>query len=89
MRNRRNMRGRGQGNAPAPAQAVVPAPPTKFTTLCQEYTMLGGTKFDGSETIVKAQEWQLDLERIFTGLVITDAQKHQLAAWQLHRAARN
>ena len=89
MDNRRNARGRGRGDAPEPAQAAVPVPQTKFTTLCQEYNQLGGTKFDGSESIIKAQEWILDLERIFTGLVITDAQKRQLAAWQLQGAARN
>ena len=72
----------------APAIPAVPAP-VKFTTLSKEYIHRGGTKFAGSESIVEAQQWLRKIERIFTGLEITDAQKRQLASWQLHGAASN
>lgn len=67
---------------------AIPAP-VKFTTFSKEYVHLGGTKFVGSECIVEAQQWLRKIERIFTGLEITDAQKHQLASWQLQGAASN
>lgn len=72
------------------AQAIPAAPaPVKFTTLSKEYIHLGGTMFAGTESIVVAQQWLKKLERIFTGLEITDAQMRQLASWQLHGAASN
>ena len=81
--NRGNTRGRGRGIAPAPQ----PVAPVWFTVLCKELSQLGGTPFTGSQTIIEAQQWLQSLERIFTGLDITDAQKRQLAAWQLHDSA--
>ena len=78
------------GQLPLGAQAIPAAPaPVKFTTLSKEYIHLGGTKFTGTESIVKAQQWLKKMERIFTGLEITDAQKRQLASWQLQGAASN
>ena len=74
--NRRNARGQDRGAAPVPAPA-----PVRFTVLCKEFTQLGGTKFTGSESIIEARQWLRSIERIFTGLEIIDAQKHQLAAW--------
>ena len=69
-------------------QAGLGAPVlVKFTSLSRDYIHLGGEKFDGSGTIIVAQRWLAKLERIFTGLEITDAQKRQLASWQLHGAA--
>ena len=63
------------------AQDGLAAPaPVKFTSLSRDYIHLGGVKFDGSETIIVAQRWLTKLERIFTGLEITDAQKRQLAS---------
>ena len=84
MAARRNVRGGRGGNAPAPQ-----APAIRFSTLSKEYTQLGGVKFTGSESIIEAQQWLKSLERIFTGLEITDAQKRQLAAWQLQDAAQD
>lgn len=81
--NRGNARVRGRGVAPAPQ----PVAPVRFTVLCKEFSQLGGTPFNGSETIIEAQQWLRSLERIFTGLDITNAQKRQLAAWQLHDSA--
>ena len=77
---------RGHTTHDAQAGLVAPAP-VKFTSLSRDYIHLGGVKFDGSETIIVAQRWLTKLERIFTGLEITDAQKRQLASWQLHGAA--
>lgn len=76
------------GHTAHDAQAGIVAPaPVKFTSLSRDYIHLGGVKFDGSETIIEAQRWLTKIERIFTGLEITDAQKRQLASWQLHGAA--
>ena len=76
------------GHTAHDAQAGLVAPaPVKFTSLSRDYIHLGGVKFDGSETIIVAQRWLTKIERIFTGLEITDAQKRQLASWQLHGAA--
>ena len=83
--NRGNTRGRGRADAPAPP----PAAPVRFTKLCKDYTELDGTKFTGSETIIEAQQWLRDLERIFSCLEITNAQQRQLAAWQMKGAALN
>lgn len=85
--NRRNAHGRGRGNAPVPEP--VPAPAVRFTTLSKEYVQLGGTTFTGVEGIIEAQQWLKNIVMVFTGLDITNAQKHQLAAWQLKYAARN
>ena len=87
MGTRRNVRG-GRGNGPAQAAPAAPAP-VRFTTLSKEYSQLGGTKFSGSENIIEAQQWLKSLEKIFSGLEITDAQKRQLAAWQLQDAAQD
>lgn len=76
--SRRNARGRGRGNALAPEPAHVPA--VRLTTLSMEYVQLGGTIFKGSEGIIEAQRWLKNVEMIFTGLEITDAQKRQLVA---------
>ena len=93
MATRRNTdRGRGRGRGVNPVEReppVAPAQPVRFTKLCKEYTQLGGKQFAGSESIVEAQKWLNDLERIFSGLEITDAQKRQMAAWQLKDVARN
>ena len=43
----------------------------------------------GTETIIEAQQWLRDLERIFSCLEITNAQQRQLAAWQMKGAALN
>ena len=86
MATRRNVRGGRGGNAPGPH---APVPAVRFSTLSKEYTRLGGVKFTGSESIIEAQQWLKSLERIFTGLEITDAQKRQLAAWQLQDAAQD
>ena len=85
--NRRNARGRDRENAPGPEPAPVPA--VRFTTLSKEYVQLGGTTFSSSEGIIEAQRWLKNTEMVFTGLDITDAQKRQLAAWQLKNAARD
>ena len=91
--NRQNARGRGRGNAPFPAAAPVPVlapvPVVRFTILSKEFIQLGGTTFTGSEGIIEAQRWLRNTEMVFTGLDITDAQKRQLAAWQLKNAARD
>ena len=76
------------GHSTHDTHAGLGAPaPVRFTSLSRDYIHLGGEKFDGSETIIVAQRWLTKLERIFTGLEITDAQKRQLASWQLHGAA--
>lgn len=85
----RNARGRGRGFGPIPEAPVVPVPPVRFTILCKEFSQLGGTKFIGSEGIIEAQQWLKSIERIFTGLEITEAQKCQLAIWQLDESARD
>ena len=77
----RNARGRDRGHAPVPV--------AKFTTLNLEYVQLRGTIFMGSEGIIMAQRWLRNVEKIFTGLEITDAQKRHLAAWKLEDAARD
>ena len=76
MGTRGNHRG-GRGHGPAQAAPVAPAP-VKFTILSKEYSQLGGIKFSGSENIIEAQQWLKGLEKIFSGLEITDAQKRQL-----------
>ena len=83
--NRGNARGRVRGIAPAPQ----PVAPVRFTVLRKEFSQLGGTPFTGSESIIEAQQWLRSHERIFTGLEITNAQKRQLAAWQLQEAAQD
>ena len=76
------------GHTAHDAQAGLVAPaPVKFTSLSRDYIHLGGVKFAGTETIIEAQQWLTKIERIFTGLEITDAQKRQLTSWQLHGAA--
>lgn len=67
----------------------APVPVVKFTTLSMEYVQLGGTILTGSEGIIQAQRWLKNVEMVFTGLEFADAQKHQLAAWQLKNAARD
>lgn len=83
--NRGNIRGTGRAAAPAPP----PAAPVRFTKLCKDYTELGGTKFTGSESLIEAQQWLRDLERIFSCLEITNVQQRQLATWQMKGAALN
>ena len=92
MSTRGNGRGRGRGTVPvAPAAPILPvdapAQPIRFHQLCKEYTALGGTKFTGTETIIEAQQWLKQLERIFANLELTDPQKYRLAAWQLQSSA--
>lgn len=89
MSTRKNARGRGRGNGLDGGVVSQENPLVRFTVLNKEYTQLGGTMFIGSEGNIEAQQWLKSIERIFIGLDITDAQKHQLASWQLQEAAQD
>ena len=66
-----------------------------LTQLLRPLALLGSLSFaknipsfvapssQGLKDIIEAQQWLRDLERIFSGLEITNAQQQQLAAWQL------
>ena len=71
---------------PPPPVAAVPAPPHvafNFSTLCKDFTDLGGKPFMGTETYVEARAWLRETERIFGLIGLEDARRVQLAAWQL------